>query len=164
MPRSAVALSRLTRLSAAIALGCALASPATAQQAPGPAPIAPAHRPLDDFLTAGPDVWTSPEGLSSSLQILLLLTVLSLAPSVLLITTSFIRIVVVLGLLRQALGTQQLPPSQVITAIALFMTAAIMTPVWTEVYDEAIAPYTDPTVSMSLQEAWTRGAAPVRPR
>jgi flagellar biosynthetic protein FliP len=107
-------------------------------------------------------VWTSPEGLSSSLQILLLLTVLSLAPSVLLMTTSFVRIVVVLGLLRQALGTQQLPPSQVITAIALFMTVAIMTPVWSEVYNESIAPYTDPSRPMSLEEAWTKGAAPVR--
>jgi flagellar biosynthesis protein FliP len=114
------------------------------------------------FLTAGPEVWTSPEGLSSSLQILLLLTVLSLAPSVLLMTTSFVRIVVVLGLLRQALGTQQLPPSQVITAIALFMTVAIMTPVWSEVYNESIVPYTDPGRPMSLEEAWNKGVAPVR--
>jgi flagellar biosynthesis protein FliP len=149
---------------ATILCACVLSvTPAAAQQPLGGAGVAgPARQPLDDFLTAGPDVWTSPEGLSSSLQILLLLTVLSLAPSVLLMTTSFIRIVVVLGLLRQAIGTQQLPPSQVITAIALFMTVAIMTPVWTEVYDEAIAPYTDPNVSMSLQEAWARGAAPVR--
>ncbi|MBW3599701.1 MAG: flagellar type III secretion system pore protein FliP [Planctomycetes bacterium] len=145
---------------ALLAVIALLPTPAIAQQVAPPA--AEARRPIDDFLTAGPDVWTSPEGLSSSLQILLLLTVLSLAPSVLLMTTSFIRIVVVLGLLRQALGTQQLPPSQVITAIALFMTVAIMTPVWTEVYDEAIAPYTDPTVSMSMQEAWMRGVAPVR--
>ncbi len=127
-------------------------------------PLAPQAPPaaVENFLTAGPDVWTSPEGLSSSLQILLLLTVLSLAPSVLLMTTSFIRIIVVLGLLRQALGTQQLPPSQVITAIALFMTVAIMAPVWSEVYQEAIAPYTDPNQQMSLQEAWTKGVAPVR--
>jgi flagellar biosynthetic protein FliP len=115
-----------------------------------------------NFLTAGPQVWTSPEGLSSSLQIVLLLTVLSLAPSVLLMTTSFIRIVVVLGLLRQALGTQQLPPSQVITAISLFMTVAIMAPVWSEVYNESIGPYTDPAQPMSLQEAWTKGVRPVR--
>ena len=55
---------------------------------------------------------------------MLLLTVVSLAPAILLMTTSFVRILVVLGLLRQALGTQQLPPSQVITSIALFMTPA----------------------------------------
>ena len=74
---------------------------------------------------------------------MLLLTVVSLAPAILLMTTSFVRIIVVLGLLRQALGTQQLPPSQVITSIALFMTLLLMTPVWTQVYDDAIKPYTE---------------------
>jgi flagellar biosynthetic protein FliP len=91
---------------------------------------------------------------------MIMLTVISLAPAVLLMTTSFIRILVVLGLLRQALGTQQLPPSQVITSIALFMTVLIMTPVWTQVYDEAIKPYTEKEISMD--EAWDRGTAPVR--
>ncbi|HIQ20994.1 MAG TPA: flagellar biosynthesis protein FliP, partial [Planctomycetes bacterium] len=107
-----------------------------------------------------PSQWTSPEGLSATLQVMLLLTVLSLAPAVLLMTTCFIRIVVVLGLLRQALGTQQLPPSQVITSIALFVTLFIMTPVWKQVYDEAIRPYTQREIS--LAEAWQRGQAPVR--
>ncbi len=92
------------------------------------------------FLLSGPEKWTSRKGLSSSLQILILLTVLSLAPAVLLMTTCYVRIIVVLGLLRQALGTGQLPPSQVITSISLFMTLFIMTPVWNEVYTEAIAP------------------------
>lgn len=115
-----------------------------------------------DFLQAGPEVWTSPEGLSSALQIMLLLTVLSMAPAILLMTTSFVRIIVVLGLLRQALGIQQLPPSQVITSIAMFMTLLIMTPVWTEVYDESIRPYTDPAIEMSLAEAWDAGTRPVR--
>ena len=77
-------------------------------------------------------------------------------------TTSFVRIVVVLSMLRQAIGTQQLPPSQVITALSLFMTLLIMTPVWKEVYNEAIQPYTDPQVAMSLEEAWTAGVRPVR--
>lgn len=61
------------------------------------------------FLLSGPERWTSPKGLSSSLQILLLLTVLSLAPAVLLMTTCYVRIIVVLGLLRTAIGTPQLP-------------------------------------------------------
>ncbi len=144
-----------------------LAQQVLAQQVLAPqAAVEPALTPngaeANNFLTAGPDVWTSREGLSSSLQILLLLTVLSLAPSVLLMTTSFIRIVVVLGLLRQALGAQQLPPSQVVTAIALFMTVAIMTPVWTQVYDEAITPYTDPAGGITLADAWSRGVTPVR--
>ncbi|MDP6554950.1 MAG: flagellar type III secretion system pore protein FliP [Pirellulaceae bacterium] len=113
-------------------------------------------------MQAGPKVWTSPEGLSSALQIMLLLTVLSMAPAILLMTTSFVRIIVVLGLLRQALGIQQLPPSQVITSIAMFMTLLIMTPVWTEVYDESIRPYTDPEIEMSLDEAWEAGTRPIR--
>jgi flagellar biosynthesis protein FliP len=66
----------------------------------------------------------------------------------------------VLGLLRQAIGTQQLPPSQVITSIALFMTLLLMTPVWTAVYDEAIKPYSNKQIS--LEEAWKRGTEPVR--
>jgi len=108
----------------------------------------------------GPQQWASPEGLSSSIQVMLLLTVVSLAPAVLLMTTSFVRILVVMGLLRQALGTQQLPPSQVITSIALFMTALLMTPVWTEVYESGVKPYTDRQIG--LEEAWQRGTQPVR--
>jgi len=110
----------------------------------------------------GPDVWTSPKGLSSTLQIMFLLTVLTLAPAIMLMTTSFIRIIVVLSLLRQALGTQQLPPNQVISSLALFMTIMIMTPVWKQVYDDSIKPYTDPSVEMSLQQAWEAGIKPVR--
>ena len=108
----------------------------------------------------GPQQWTSPTGISSTLQVMLLLTVISLAPAILLMTTSFIRILVVMGLLRQALGTQQLPPSQVITSIALFMTALLMTPVWTRVYQDAIKPYSDEQIG--LDEAWERGTQPVR--
>ncbi len=111
-----------------------------------------------DALAGGPEKWTSPETLASSLQIMLLLTVLSLAPAVLLMTTCYVRIIIVLGLLRQAIGLQSLPPSQVMTSIALFMTLFVMTPVWTEVYDDAIEPYTDPNVEMSLEEAYEAGA------
>src|SRR5262245_45330784 len=108
----------------------------------------------------GPQEWTSPQGLASTLQIMLLLTVVSLAPAILLMTTSFVRIIVVLGLLRQALGTQQLPPSQVITSIALFMTLLLMAPVWKQTYDDGIQPYTNGEIS--LGDAFTRGVAPVR--
>jgi flagellar biosynthetic protein FliP len=108
----------------------------------------------------GPADWTSPQGLASTLQVMLLLTVVSLAPAILLMTTSFVRIIVVLGLLRQALGTQQLPPSQVITSIALFMTLLLMAPVWKETYENGIQPYTSSEIG--LEEAFTRGVAPVR--
>lgn len=114
------------------------------------------------FIAGGPEQWTSPEGLTSSLQVILLLTVLSLAPAVLLMTTCYVRIIIVLGLLRQAIGLQSLPPSQVMTSVALFMTLFVMTPVWTRVYEDAVVPYTDPEVKMSLEEAFNAGAAPIR--
>jgi flagellar biosynthetic protein FliP len=75
-------------------------------------------------------------------------------------TTCFVRIIVVLGLLRQALGTQQLPPSQVITAIALFMTLLLMAPIWSETYEQGIKPYTDRKIG--LNDAFSRGVEPVR--
>jgi flagellar biosynthetic protein FliP len=115
---------------------------------------------IPEALAGGPQQWTSPGGISSTLQVMLLLTVVSLAPAILLMTTSFVRILVVMGLLRQALGAQQLPPSQVITSIALFMTALLMTPVWTAVYDDAIKPYSENR--LSIDEAWERGTQPVR--
>lgn len=140
----------------AIVLCCAV--PALAQDR-AIVPNTPAKM-LPAGLTDGPGAWTSPEGLTSTLQVMLLLTVISLAPAVLLMTTSFVRIVVVLGLLRQALGTQQLPPSQVITSIALFLTLVIMSPVWKQSYDEGIRPYTDKEIGM--EEAWQATLNPVR--
>ncbi len=111
-------------------------------------------------LVTDPQEMLSPERLSSSLQLMLLMTVMSLAPAVLVMTTSFVRIIVVLGLLRQALGTQQAPPNQVITSIALFLTLLIMTPVWRQVYDDAVVPYTEK--ELTLEQAWNKGVAPVR--
>jgi flagellar biosynthetic protein FliP len=125
---------------------------------PSTPPAAPTISALPNI--GGPQQWTSPEGLTSSIQIMLLLTIVSLAPALLLMTTSFVRILVVLGLLRQAIGTQQLPPSQVVTSIALFMTMLLMTPVWTEVYNEAIEPYSKKQLTM--KQAWERGCEPVR--
>lgn len=115
-----------------------------------------------NFLLSGPEKWTSREGLSSSLQIVLLLTVISLAPAILLMTTCYVRIIVVLGLLRQALGTGQLPPSQVVTSIALFMTMFVMAPVWNKVYSDAIAPYTAAGSQMGIEQAWDAGVGPIR--
>lgn len=132
-----------------------------AQETPT-ATIGPAPNEIASFVSGGPKVWTSREGLTSALQIMVLLTVLSLAPAILLMTTCFVRIVIVLGLLRQAIGLQQSPPSQVITSVALFMTILIMTPVWSDVYHEAIEPYSRPGSDMSLDEAWQAGARPIR--
>jgi flagellar biosynthetic protein FliP len=110
----------------------------------------------------GPDVWLSPKGLTSSLQVVGLLTILSVAPAILLMTTCYVRVIVVFGLLKQAMGMQQLPPSQVITAISIFITIFVMSPVWTDVYNDAIEPYTAAGSQMTASEAWDRGVAPIR--
>lgn len=85
----------------------------------------------------------TPTQMSSTLQIMLMLTVLSLAPSILVMMTSFTRIIIVLGLLRQALATQTLPPNQVLIGLALFMTFVVMAPVYNQVHDNALQPYLD---------------------
>jgi len=82
-----------------------------------------------------------PEQVSVLLQILFLLTVLSVAPAIVLMTTSFVRIVIVLSFIRQAMGTQQMPPNQVIIGLALFLTFFIMAPVLGRINSEAIQPY-----------------------
>ena len=82
-----------------------------------------------------------PEQLSTALQILLLLTILSVAPALLLMLTSFVRLTVVFSILRHALGTQQTPSNQVLISLALFLTFFIMAPTFKEVYQNAIVPY-----------------------
>lgn len=111
------------------------------------------------------DQMLSPEGLTSTLKVMLLLTVLSLAPSILIMTTSFIRFVIVFGLLRQALGTQTLPPNQVLISLCLFMTFAIMAPVWQEAYQKGIRPYTHPEPGRqrpTLETAFHNTVRPLR--
>ncbi|MFH5803811.1 flagellar type III secretion system pore protein FliP [Alienimonas sp. DA493] len=134
---------------------------------PGPAPAAAAPGADDLTLPAAlnPDVALSPGGLTNTLKILGLLTVLSLAPSILLMTTCFVRFVIVIGLLKQAIGTQQMPPNQVVVSLCLFLTVAVMGPVWGRCYDEGIRPYTDPApgeAPPTLNEAFERTAAPLR--
>ena len=84
---------------------------------------------------------------SLTLQLLALMTLLTLLPSLLLMMTSFVRIIIVMSLLRQALGTAQTPPNQVFVGISLFLTIFIMSPVLTSVYDQAITPYFEEQVS-----------------
>ena len=86
---------------------------------------------------------TDAKGVSSSLQILVLLTVLTLIPSILVMTTAFPRILIVLALLRQAVGAPQLPPGQVLLGLSLFVTILVMTPTWHKVHAEAVEPYLD---------------------
>ncbi|WP_218090390.1 flagellar type III secretion system pore protein FliP [Paenibacillus solanacearum] len=83
----------------------------------------------------------SPEGASSTITILLLVTVLSIAPSILILMTSFTRIVIVLGFVRTSLGTQQMPPNQMLIGLALFLTFFIMAPTFGEINETAVQPY-----------------------
>jgi flagellar biosynthetic protein FliP len=103
--------------------------------------------------------WVKPENVSGTVSTLLLVSALSLAPALLLMTTCFVRISIVLAILRQAIGTQGVPSNQVLAGLALFMTAAIMTPVWNEIHRDALVPYQSKQVSW--QEAVTTAQAPL---
>jgi flagellar biosynthetic protein FliP len=146
------------------ALAALLVVPRAAAQhtAAAPAPVGPVDPFAPPMLPAGPSAGAPPtdpgpifipdvshylpkaadkESLSNSLQILVLLTLLTVAPSLLLMMTCFIRMIVVLALLRQALGTQQLPPSQVLVGLALFMTILVMAPTFDRMNRTAVQPY-----------------------
>ncbi|MEQ8434081.1 MAG: flagellar type III secretion system pore protein FliP, partial [Oceanicaulis sp.] len=94
------------------------------------------------------------------LQLIALLTVLSLAPSILIMTTSFVRIIVVLSLLRTAIGLQQSPPNAVLISLALFLTAFIMAPVFTQSYQQGIEPLLNG--ELTTEEAFTQTTQPVK--
>lgn len=101
-----------------------------------------------------------PEDVVGALQILFILTILAIAPSIVIMVTAFTRIVVVLGFLRQALGTQQMPPMQVLTALALFLTFFIMTPTFDRINTEALKPYQ--AGSITFDQATGAAEAPLR--
>lgn len=103
---------------------------------------------------------TSVGRVGGTVKIAILLSVLSLVPAILMMTTSFVRIITVLSILRQGLGTGQTPPTQVLTAIAVFMTLLVMTPTFTNIWDNAIRPYSDKEITFT--EAVKRGEAPMR--
>ena len=102
----------------------------------------------------------TPQDFTNGLQILIWLTILTLAPSILIMTTSFIRLVVVLSLTRQALGAGTLPPNQVITSLALILTFFIMAPTFNEINETALQPYMKNQITQ--QVALERGRIPVR--
>ncbi len=113
-----------------------------------------------NFWTQGPSGWFGPEGVATSLKTLLTFSILAVAPAILLATTSFVRISVVLSLLRQGIGAGQVPSNQTIAALAVFLSLLIMTPVWSEVYETAVVPYSEGQISSA--EAFQRGQAPIR--
>lgn len=100
-------------------------------------------------------------GLSAALNVMLVLTVISLVPSIMLLCTCFLRILVVLGLLKQAMGTQSLPPPQVVTGLALFMTMLVMAPTAERIWDEAVEPYRAGEIT-DYDTLWTKAKQPLR--
>jgi flagellar biosynthesis protein FliP len=103
----------------------------------------------------------SGEGVSGrAVQLVALITILSLAPSILIMTTSFVRIVVVLSLLRTAIGLQQAPPNSVIISLSLFLTLFVMAPTWTKAYDNGVKPLMNGDIT--LEQAWPEASGPVK--
>lgn len=103
---------------------------------------------------------TNPEETASSLKLLSLLTILSLAPAILIMVTSFTRIIIVLSFLRNAIATQQTPPTQVLVGLALFLTFFIMSPIGAEINQNALQPYLQEEITQS--EAIEEGMEPLR--
>lgn len=122
--------------------------------APAAGPAAPA---LTMTLSAGQN---EPGKVSVALELLFLFTVLTVAPSIVLTMTSYTRIIIVFHFLRQAMGTPQMPPTQILTSLALFMTIVIMTPVIKTVNNEALQPYMEEKIG--FKEALDKAQVPVR--
>jgi flagellar biosynthetic protein FliP len=122
--------------------------------------IAQAAGPADTILP-GIDLGSGdPRQVSNSLRIILLITVLSIAPAILILMTSFTRIIIVLGFVRNALGTQQIPPNQVLAGLALFMTFFIMGPTFSEMNHSALQPFM--AGKMTQQEAFKTASMPLK--
>jgi len=122
-----------------------------------PTPQAPPVVPFIDLTVRNP---SSGKEVAFSLQLLLLLTILSLAPSLLILMTSFLRISIVLDFIKRALSLQQSPPNQVILGISLFLTLFIMWPTFQEVYEKSFKPLSDGNIG--LEEAYTQAEKPLR--
>ncbi|SMG29621.1 flagellar biosynthetic protein FliP [Dethiosulfovibrio salsuginis] len=103
---------------------------------------------------------SSDQDVVNTIQIVALLTILSVAPAILLMVTCFTRIIVVLGFVRRALGLQQTPPNQVIVTLALFLSLYIMSPTWDIMYKDGLAPYMAGQIGVA--QAWERSSAPLR--
>ena len=140
-------MRRTAKILLSLAALLLLAAPALAQQVPS----------LTMQLSAGQ---AEPGKVSVLLEILFVLTILSVAPAIVLTMTSFTRIIIVFHFLRQAMGTQQMPPNQVLASLAVFMTMVIMMPVGKAVYNDAIKPYTQE--KMSFQQALDTAQGPIR--
>lgn len=111
-------------------------------------------------ITIGVEDGEDAKDLSVTLQILLLLTILTLAPSIIIMLTSFIRIIVIFSFMRHAIGTHQMPPNQLLVGLAIILTAFIMAPTITKVNETALQPYLNDEITQ--QEAYDTGIKPIR--
>jgi flagellar biosynthetic protein FliP len=134
-------------------------TPTDAPSSPEPSP-SPGETAEPESTPAPPALINLPADRASSVQILLLLTILSLAPSLLIMLTGFTRIIIVLGFVRNAIGIQQLPPNQVLIGLALFLTFFVMTPVIDRINKEAYQPYVKNEITQ--QQALDRAMVPIR--
>lgn len=125
-----------------------------------PTPPNPVQIPSVNFQINGAEPGDNPQNLSTVLNIIIILTVLTMAPAFLLMMTSFPRIIVVLSFLRNSLATQQMPPNQILLGLALFLTLFIMMPTWRDVNQAAITPYMNGEIDQS--QAYARGMQPIR--
>ena len=116
--------------------------------------------PLIPNISIGVGTSESPQDVSATLQIMAVLTLASLAPGILIMTTSFIRIIVVIGFLRNALATQNVPPNQVMISLALFLTFYLMAPYWSQANDNGLQPYLAGQISQ--EEAIDNVVEPMR--
>lgn len=135
-------------LAISLAVGLLALLPAVAQAVPLPT------------VSLGVDEAKTPQQVATSIELLLLFTVLSMAPAILLMMTSFTRLVITFSFLRNAIGTQQMPPSQVLVGLALFLTMFIMAPVFTKINETAVKPYM--AEQINAEEALTTAMVPMR--
>ncbi|WCE03725.1 flagellar type III secretion system pore protein FliP [Pseudoxanthomonas sp. JBR18] len=159
--------NRCLRAACLLLLLASLALPALAQaqaaQTTQTAQTAPSSAPAGPTLPSLPSVNVGKVGgdqVSLPLQTLLLMTAITLLPSMLLVLTAFTRITIVLGLLRQAMGTGQTPSNQVLMGLALFLTALVMMPVWDKAWSQGMSPYLNGQIDFST--AWTLTTQPLR--
>ena len=135
--------------------------PVVETPAVAPPSAAPLTESLADQLPAALDGWVQPDRLAYSIQWVVTMTLLGLVPAVLLMTTSYIRISIVLSLLRQAFGAQLLP-MQVTTALAMFCTGLVMWPTWTLVHERAVLPLLQGKAPSDWTLLWEEGSQPIR--
>ena len=154
LPRRATLVALLVLLAAGLTV--LMASPALAAPTD---PTAPTN-PISPSAPGGVNISVGGGSPSNSITLILAITVLSVAPSVLLLCTSFTKILVVLSLVRNALGLQQSPPNQVMTGIALFLTLFVMGPVFSDINDVAVQPYLNG--QMTVSQAYDAGVVPLK--